>query len=407
MEKMGRNEPCKCGSETKYKKCCMRQDEKGERISVFSKFAVIADPRDNRGKRYMIIDLLIMVIYGILNGYDDFVNMADFLNLNKTYFQSLLLIEKTPSHDCLSDLFAMIDPKEFMEIFIEWIREVVEVKTGATIALDGKAIRSARDKVNGGNTPYIISAYLTGIGISIGQVEVDKKSCEKSTIPTLLDIIDIKGCYVTIDAIGTDENIAQKIVSKNKNGHYVLKVKGNQKTLQGEIQKYFDDNIGKTKKIQTEVTPIECNHGREELREYYISYDISCISNKEQWDTVQSIGMIRVYKKVKDKEEIKDQYYIMDTQIHMETFIRATRGHWNIECGLHWRLDVIMNEDRSTNKKGNSISNLSIVRKIVFNLVRLDKTFGETTFKQKLTRYKYDFANIENLIFNVFPEVSA
>jgi predicted transposase YbfD/YdcC len=403
MEKAGRNEKCRCGGEKKYKKCCMRSDEKAERISLFERFGVIGDPRDNRGKRYQLIDLLIMVIYGILNGYEDFENMADFLRETEGYFQGLLLVEKTPSHDCLSDLFAVINPVEFMDIFIEWIREVVEVRTGAVIAIDGKAIKSARDKINGGNTPYVLSAYLSEIGISIGQVGVDKKSSEFKTIPQLLDLIDIKDCYITIDAIGTHENIARKIVSKK--GHYVLKVKGNQKTLMNDIEKHFADGIVMNEEIQQETTPIERNHGREECREYYLSYDVSCITNKEKWETASSVGMVRVYRATKDKVDVTDHYYVMDTKISMEMFKRSTRSHWKIECGLHWRLDVIMNEDRSRSRVGHSVDNLSIVRKIVFNLVRLDRSFGEISFKKKLTRYRLDFDNIENLIFFVIPSV--
>lgn len=402
-KKRGRNEQCPCGEDKKYKKCCMRKDEKAERISVFNKFAVLEDPRDNRGKRYLLIDLLIMVIYGILNGYDDFDNMADFLKQKESYFKNLLLIEKTPSHDCLSDLLAMIDPKRFMEIFIEWIREIVKVRAGAIIALDGKAIKSARDKINGGNVPYILSAYLSEIGISIGQVEVGKKTNEFKTIPELLKIIDIKGCYITIDAVGTHEDIAKQIVGKK--GHYVLKVKRNQEILHDNLQAYFNYNIGKSEEIMTATTPWENKHGREEHREYYISYDINCITNKEKWSSVSSIGMVRVYRKVGYKTEIADHFYIMDTKMAMDMFIKCTRSHWNIECGLHWRLDVILNEDHSTNKVGHSISNLSIVRKIVFNLVRLDKSFGDISFEKKLTRYKLDFSNIENLIFNVLPNV--
>jgi predicted transposase YbfD/YdcC len=403
MAKQERNAACECGSEKKYKKCCMAKDEKAERISMFDKFTVIRDPRDARGRRYGLIELLIMVIYGILNGYDDFDNMADFLKQCEWYFQSLLLVERTPSHDCLSDLFAVIEPVEFMEIFIEWIREIVQVRTGATIAIDGKAIRSARDKINGGNTPYILSAYLSDIGISIGQVGVDKKSNEFKSIPELLKIIDIKGCYVTIDAVGTHEDIARNIVSKK--GHYVLKVKGNQKTLMNDIETYFEDNIVTNDKILLETTPIESKHGRDECREYYISHDVSCITNKDKWETVQSIGLVRVYRAGDDDIDIKDHYYIMDTKISMEQFKKVTRSHWGIECGLHWRLDVIMNEDRSRNRVGHSVSNLSIVRKIVFNMVRLDKTFGEISFKKRLTRYKLNSVCVENLIFSVFPAV--
>lgn len=403
MGKQERNAKCSCGGGGKYKKCCMRLDEKAERISMFDRFAVMEDPRDKRGKRYGLIELLVMVVYGILNGYEDFENMADFLGQREWYFRSLLMIDKTPSHDCLSDLFAAIDPAEFMEIFVEWIREIVKVRTGATIAIDGKAIRSARDRINGGNTPYVLSAYLSEIGISIGQVAVDQKSNEFKSIPELLGVIDIKGCYVTIDAIGTHETIARKIASKK--GHYALKVKGNQKTLMNDIEAYFAGNIANNGEIQMGTTPIESKHGRDECREYYISHDVSCITDREKWDTVKSVGLVRVYRAGDDAIEIKDNCYIMDTKISMEQFKKVTRSHWGIECGLHWRLDVIMGEDRSRNRAGHSVSNLSVVRKIVFNMVRLDKSFGEISFKKKLTRYRLDSMAAENLIFSVFPAV--
>ena len=175
--------------------------------------------------------------------------------------------------------------------------------------------------------------------------------------------------------------------------------------LKTDIQRYFDENIGNTPNIITYQTEAERNHGREEYREYYISYDISSITNKEKWDTVSSIGMVRVYRKIRDRLEINDHYYIMDTQIAIGIFVKATRNHWNIECGLHWRLDVILNEDHSRNRVKNSIANLSAVRKLVFNLVRLDTSFGKISFEKKLTHYRLDFTTIENLIFNVLPYV--
>jgi len=240
---------------------------------------VLSDPRDKRGKEYELMDLLVMTLYGVLNGYDDFDNLAYFLKQNETYFKNLLLIKKTPSHDCLSDLFSMINPKEFMDIFVEWVSEIVEKKTGSIIAIDGKAVKSARDKINGGNTPYILSAYLSEAGISIGQVEVGKKSNEITAIPDLLDLLDIKDCYITIDAIGTQENIARKIVRLD--GHFVLKVKANQPILCSDLKSYFDSNIGVSENIAMKETGFEKNHGRKEYREYYLSSDISCISNKK------------------------------------------------------------------------------------------------------------------------------
>jgi predicted transposase YbfD/YdcC len=386
----------------KNKLCCLRNDEKSKSISVFSEFSSVPDPRDNRGKRYTLIDILVMVIYGILNGYDDFDNMADFLKQKKYYFKNLLLIEKTPSHDCLSDLFAMIDPEKFMEIFVKWITSIVELKTGIIISIDGKAVKSARDKINGGNTPYILSAFLSEIGISIGQVAVDKKSNEIKAIPDLLKILDIQGCYLTIDAMGTQETIARGIVKAG--GHYILKVKKNQRILMGDIKTFFDENAASdtTGFIDTEM---EKNHGREEYREYYVSYCMDCISDKKKWDTVKAIGMVVVHKWIGDKQEATEHFYIMDTEMSVEMFVKTTRSHWNIECGLHWRLDVIFNEDRSRNREGHSVANLSAVRKLVFNIVKMDSSFGKISFEKKLTRYRYNFENIENLIFCVMPRL--
>ena len=174
--------------------------------TLFEKFEVLEDPRDIRGKRYKLIDILIMTIYGILCGITDFTNIADFLKLKEEYFTQLLNLENgTPSHDCLSDVFAVIDSKKFMQIFVEWTKEIIQMKTDKNISIDGKAVKSATDMINSGNTPYIVSAFLGDIGISIGQVKVDEKSNEITAIPELLDLLDITGSHITIDAIGTQE----------------------------------------------------------------------------------------------------------------------------------------------------------------------------------------------------------
>ena len=184
-------------------------------MTLFSRFEVLEDPRDIRGKKYKLIDIIIMTIYGILCGITDFTNIADFMKIKEDYFTELLGLENgTPSHDCLSDIFARIDSKRFMKIFIEWTKEIVKEKTGLNISIDGKAVRSAVDKVNGGNIPYIVSAFIGELGISIGQVKVDDKSNEITAIPQLLDLLDIKNATITIDAIGTQEEIANKIVEK-------------------------------------------------------------------------------------------------------------------------------------------------------------------------------------------------
>lgn len=373
--------------------------------SLFNHFEILEDPRDIRGKKHKLINILVMTIYGILCGYTDFTNLADFLKVHEDYFNNLLNLENgTPSHDTLSNVFSIVDSKKFMSIFIEWIKEIVSSK-GLHLSIDGKAIKSAKDKINGGNTPYIVSAFLSDIGISVGQVKVDDKSNEITAIPELLDLIDIKDKIITIDAIGPQEDIVNKIV--NLKGNYILKVKNNQKDLRDDIKTYFDLGLKRDDvNIAIAETNWEKDHGRYEKRKYYLSYEVDCIHDKTKWKTVKAIGRIDVTREENGKKKITKHYYILSKKFDLDTFITITRQHWNIECSLHWRLDVIMDEDHSRNRIGNSIENLSTIRKIVFNLARLDKSMGEKlTLKQKMTRYTSDFKNIENLIFNVITYI--
>lgn len=375
-------------------------------MNLFERFEILEDPRDIRGKKYKLIDILIMTIYGLLCGLKDYVNIADFMKLKEDYFTKLLNLENgTPSHDCLSDVFAVIDSKKFMEIFIEWTKDIVKIKTGKKISIDGKAIKSATDKINNGNIPYIVSAFIGEIGISIGQVKVDDKSNEITAIPDLLDLLDLEGATITIDAIGTQEEIVNKIVDKG--AHYVLPVKDNQRELKKQIKSHFEsyNNLYGNSEVFYKKG-IEKDHGRIEEREYFLSYNTTKIKDKDKWKTVKAIAYTKVYRTFRDETIMTENYYIIDYEISIEKLIESIRDHWNIECGLHWKLDVILDEDHSRNRVNNSINNLSIMRKIVFNLASLDNSFGKVPLQRKLTRYMLDFNNIEKLIFEVIPSIS-
>jgi len=273
------------------------------------------------------------------------------------------------------------------------------------ISIDGKTIKSATDKINNGNIPYIVSAFIGEIGLSIGQVKVDDKSNEITAIPDLLDLLDIEEAIITIDAIGTQEDIVNKIVEKN--GHYVLPVKDNQRELKKQIQSQFDsyNNLYGNPEIIHRTT-IEKDHGRIEEREYFLCYNTSKIRDKVKWKTVNAIAYTKDSRMYNDEIITTENYYIIDYQIGIEKMMEAIREHWNIECGLHWKLDVILDEDHSRNRIKNSINNLSIMRKIVFNLASLHNTFGRVPLQRKLTRYMLDFKNIEKLIFEIIPNIS-
>ena len=375
-------------------------------MNLFERFEVLEDPRDIRGKKYKLIDILIMTIYGLLFGLKDFVNIADYMKLNEEYFTELLGLENgTPSHDCLSDIYARIDSKKFMEIFIKWTKDIVHKKTGKKISIDGKAVRSATDKINNGNIPYIVSAFIGELGLSIGQVKVDDKSNEITAIPELLDLIDIEGATITIDAIGTQYEIANKIVSKG--GHYALKTKKNQAELLRNIKAQFNsyNNLHGNKDVQYRKT-IDKDHGPGEIREYFLVYNTNKIKDKTKWKTVKALLYVKIQREENDELKVTDNYYIFDYEIDIEEAEKVIRDHWNIECGLHWKLDVILDEDHSRNREGNSINNLKKKKKIIFNLASLDNSFGKITLTKKLTRYKLNYKNIERLIFDVIPSIS-
>ena len=237
--------------------------------------------------------------------------------------------------------------------------------------------------------------------MSIGQVKVDDKSNEITAIPDLLDLLEIEGATITIDAIGTQEEIV------NKKGHYVLPVKDNQKELKKQIKSQFDsyNNLYGNKDILNKQT-LEKDHGRIEEREYFLCCDVSKIKDKIKWKTVKAIAYTKVSRTFDDETIVTENYYIIDYQISIEKLIETIRDNWNIECGLHWKLDVILDEDHSRNRIKNSISNLSIMRKIIFNLASLDNSFGKVPLQRKLTRYMLDFKNIEKLIFEIIPSIS-
>ena len=216
-------------------------------------------------------------------------------------------------------------------------------KNGQHLCIDGKAIKSAKDAITGGNTPYIVSGFLANIGVSIGQVKVDDKSNEIITIPELIKLLDIEGKIITIDAIGTQEEICNLITSKDKKGDYILRVKDNQKDLKDDIKTYFDLGL---KRDDTFIivwdTDYEKDHEKIEKRMYYLSYNIDCINDKSKWKSVKAIGRIDVYREENGQVKTTKHFYILSNTFDINTFIKITREHWNsstlaIRCYYGWR----------------------------------------------------------------------
>ena len=240
--------------------------------------------------------------------------------------------------------------------------------------------------------------------MSFCQIKVDNKSNEITAIPELLDMLDLKDSIVTIDAIGTQKNIVKKITEKQ--GHYCLNVKENQKNLYTEIKEYFDfalsdiEELSKMLRYETK----SFGHGRIETREYYVLQDINFLTEKDKWNNLKRIGLVKNKREIKNEVSIQYKFYITDVDMSAEKFSDVTRNHWQIENNLHWILDVHFREDWSKSKKDKIIENLALLRKICYNLIKLDDSFGNISFKKKLNRYNYDFSNLNNLIFNVISK---
>lgn len=373
-------------------------------------FSDLVDSRDNRGLRHTLVDIVVMSIYAVLCGYTDAENMAFFMKLQEPYFSKMLDLKYgVPSADTLLRVFAIIEPEKFMQMFYQWIRDVLSAiqKNNESelqhIAIDGKAVRAAA--VKGGNIPYIISAYLENYGLSIGQLKVGEKTNEIKEIPKLLKELDITDCVITIDAIGCQKQIAKQIIDQK--GHYCLAVKTNQAILYEEIKEYFSYAEKEEAKKLTTYETLEKNHGRIEKRKYWISSDIGYLTGKEKWKNLKAIGKVESIREMDEKRSFETRYYILDQEMTAEEMSRIVRGHWGIENNLHWVLDVHFREDACKIKAEKAMQNLSLIRKICYNLMKLDKRFDKKkkmTYKKMSMLYTYHLEYVQELIFEKIVE---
>ena len=392
-------------------------------------FEEIIDVRDSSGKRHCLSHILVMSVCGILQKRMDFEDIYDYAKAHEKWFdKKLKLWNGVPSVGTFRNVFRLIPAENFLEIFLKWINCIVKEKTGKQIIIDGKAIKGATEKCTNGNIPYIVSAYLADIGISIGQVKVDEKSNEIRAIPDLLEILDIDGCIITIDAIGTQTEIMDKIIKKG--GNFVLPVKMNNKGANQETIDFFEDSIEedfkdiiKSKKKEEIKEYInkhgekfevyikrENKHGRDEERIYVKSNNVEWLKNKK-WKHIKSIVMAINNTTVHDNSV---RYYFSSIDLPVEELAKIIRKHWQIENNLHWILDMYFYEDLSRNRKDNAMENLSILKKLCYNIIKLDTRYDKVnkngnliklSTKRKMNRY-IDYPNeFEELLFKVIPQI--
>lgn len=392
-------------------------------------FEEIVDVRDSSGKRHCLTHVLVMSVCGILQKRMDFEDIYDYAKSHEKWFdKKLKLWNGIPSAGTFRNVFRLIPAEQFLEIFLKWINYIVSEQSGKQIIIDGKAIRGATEKCINGNIPYIVSAYLADLGISIGQVKVDNKSNEITAIPKLLEIIDVDGCIITIDAIGTQTEIMDTIIKKG--GNFVLPVKMNNKGANKDTIDFFNDSIEKdfnekikTKKKEDNLEYInsykekfevyvtrENTHGRDEERIYIKSNNINWLKDKK-WKNIKCVIMVINNTTVHDNST---RYYFSSVDLPIEELSKIIRNHWKIENNLHWVLDMYFYEDLSRNRKDNCMENLSILKKICYNIIKMDKRYYKInkngnmiklSTKRKMNRYIDYPEEFEELLTTVIPQI--
>ena len=338
-------------------------------LAIKQYFRRIKDPRINRHKRHLLIDIIAITICGVICGCNDWQQIAVFAKSRRDWLAKFLRLPNgIPSHDTLERVFDRLAPEAFQSCFRDWTQALHDALGLSQIAIDGKSLRGSATE--GFKALHLVSAWATANALSLGQVATEEKSNEITAIPKLLELLNLHGALVTIDAMGCQKAIAAKIVDGG--GHYVLTVKENQPNLLDDIQeclnRAFDiDFKGLVSDLwETE----ERGHGRHEKRSYTILEDPTGIRGLENWKGLCVIGMCvsETTRNGVTSEEVR--YFIGSKRADAKTYGMALRNHWRIENTLHWQLDVSFGEDRNRVSKRHGAENLALVRRLALSLLK-------------------------------------
>lgn len=345
---------------------------------LITHFSSITDQRKSKGIRHKLIDIIVIAICGVICGADDWVMIEHFGNAKREWFETFLeLPHGIPSHDTFGKVFALIDPKEFQASFLDWVHEIAEITSNQLIAIDGKTVRRSYDRTKGKGAIHLVSAWASQNGVVLGQVKVDEKSNEITAIPELLKMLDIQGCIISIDAIGTQKEIVTTILEQG--GDYLLAVKQNQGTLYDQIELAFGVDYGNEFKDAPYDYAKKVNkaHGRIETRECWVTSDpeyIDYVDPEGRWQKLRSLAIVKATRLKDGETSSQIRYFISSVEFSAAPMMNYIQRHWEVENKLHWSLDVSFREDDSRIRSGHAPENLALIRKMALNLLRLNKS---------------------------------
>jgi len=358
-------------------------------------FGDLTDPRIDRTKLHKLLDILVIAICAVIAGADNWEDVEEFGKARLVWFQTFLeLPNGIPSHDTFTRVFARLDPEQFQAGFLSWMSAASEVVGGQVIAIDGKVLRRSHDKGIGKAAIDMVSAWATANRLVLGQVKVDEKSNEITAIPQLLEVLEVSGCIVTIDAMGCQTEIAAKIIERE--AEYVLSLKENQGQLYEDVERLFvdlEDSQYKAYAFDYEKT-VNKNHGRIEIRECWTISDpevLRYLRGFANWKNLATVSRIRAQRWIGEEKSSEDRYHIASI-VGAKRILWAVRSHWGIENVLHWTLDLAFDEDRCRVRKDHGPENFALLRHIALNLLKQEKTCKRgIKGKRLLAGWKQDY----------------
>ena len=360
---------------------------------IVEHFGVLEDPRVDRAKRHELLDIIVITLCAVICGADNWVEIEEFGKAKSDWFARFLKLPNgIPSHDTFGRVFGLLNPEQFGACFTAWVGQVSELAQGEVVAIDGKTLRRCHDRAQGRAPLHMVSAWASENRLVLGQTRTADHSNEITAIPELLALLELKGCLITIDAMGCQKNIASQIVDGGSD--YLLAVKANQGELHENIRDVFAcaEREGFYGVAHSCYEQFNKGHGRLERRQCWVITDeeeLSYVDPAKQWTGLGSVAKV-IYERGLDSGTPADiRYYICSYPAEASQLLKASRAHWGIENSLHWVLDMAFDEDRSRVRTGHADQNLAVIRHLVLNLLK-QETSAKIGIKAKRKKAAWD-----------------